>query len=338
MNRILVTGASGFLGPHVVERLLARGAASVRCFLRPGSDRGRVEALATRFPDAYVEPFVGSLSTEKGAAQAIEGVSTVYHLAAALGGAAADMFLSTVVASKNLLEAVAHAGRPIKVVLVSSFGVYGVGDLPRGSLVDENTQLEPHPERRDLYSQTKLRQEKLFWEYHKKHGIPLVVLRPGVIYGPRGSALSARVGLDLAGVFLSLGGKNVLPLSYVENCADAIVLAGSDGGAVGQVYNVHDDDLPTCDGYLAAYEKRVKKLRRVRVPYAAMQGLSSLVQRYHAYSKGQLPAVFTPYKTATTWKGNRFDNRKLKSLGWKQLVPTDEGMRRTFEHLRAERA
>ena len=58
-------------------------------------------------------------------------------------------------------------------------------------------------------------------------------------------------------------------------------------------------------------------------------------KRYHAYSKGQLPAIFTPYKTATTWKGNRFDNTKIKSIGWKQLVPTSEGMRRTFEWLKA---
>jgi nucleoside-diphosphate-sugar epimerase len=333
--KVLVTGATGFLGSVMVERLLAHGEKDIRCFLRGGSDRARLDALAARHPDARLEMFVGSLGSKESAGKAIEGVDVVYHLAASLAGAAADIFVSTVVASKNLLEAIAAAGRPIKVVLVSSFGVYGVADLPRGHVVDEETPLETHPERRDLYSQAKLRQEKLFREYQAKYGFPLVVLRPGVIYGPRGSAISTRVGLSLFGVFLHLGGDNVLPLSYVDNCAEAIVVAGQSDRANGQTYNVHDDDLPTCRDYLARYQRDVKPVRRIPVPYLALQGISSLVQRYHAFSKGQLPAIFTPYKTATSWKGNRFDNRKLKALGWQPLVSTEEGMRRAFEWLKA---
>jgi nucleoside-diphosphate-sugar epimerase len=333
--KLLVTGAAGFLGTALVERLLARGEKDIRCLLRSGSPRTRLEDLARRFPDAKVELFTGSLSSKENAARTLEGVGVVYHLAASLLGAAADIFLNTVVASKNLLEAIASAGRPIKVVLVSSFGVYGVADLPRGHLVDESTPLEGHPERRDLYSQAKLRQEKLFREYQARAGFPLVVLRPGVIYGPRGSRISARVGLDLMGMFLHLGGDNLLPLTYVDNCADAIALAGQRPEADGQTYNVVDDDLPTCRGYLARYRREVKPLRVVPIPYPAMQAISLAVKRYHSFSKGQLPAIFTPYKTATSWKGNGFTNDKLKRLGWTPLVSTDEGVRRAFEEFRA---
>lgn len=333
--KILVTGSTGFLGAALVERLLARGEKDLRCLVRGGSDRSRLEALARRSPDATVELFVGSLASPEAAAKALEGVGTVYHLAASLLGAAADIFLNTVVASKNLLEAVGRAALPIKVVLVSSFGVYGVAALPRNHVVDEATPLEPHPARRDLYSQAKLRQEKLFREYQARHGFPLVVLRPGVIYGPRGSRISARVGLDLMGVFLHLGGDNTLPLTYVDNCAEAIVVAGQSPAAIGQTYNVVDDDLPTCAAYLRQYRESVKPLRAVRVPYLAMQAISVAVQRYHAFSKGQLPAIFTPYKTATSWKGNRFDNGKLKALGWRPLVSTEEGMRRAFAYFKA---
>jgi nucleoside-diphosphate-sugar epimerase len=286
-----------------------------------------------------VELFSGSLSSKENAARALDGAGVVYHLAASLLGAAADIFLNTVVASKHLLEAISAAtqagGRSIKVVLVSSFGVYGVAGFPRGHLVDESTPLEPHPERRDLYSQAKLRQEKLFREYQARCGFPLVVLRPGVIYGPRGSRLSARVGLELLGVFLYLGGDNLLPLTYVDNCAEAIAVAGQSAAADGQTYNVVDDDLPTCKSYLARYRAEVKPLRTLRIPYPAMAALSALVQRYHAYSKGQLPAIFTPYKTATSWGGNRFANAKLKGLGWRPLVSTDEGVRRAFDDFRA---
>lgn len=331
--KVLVTGSSGFLGGALVERLLAHGETDLRCFVRAGSKQGRLDALSKQHPEAKLERFTGTLSSRESAEKALEGVDVVYHLAASLAGAPADIFLNTVVASKNLLEAVARSGRPIKIVLVSSFGVYGVAELPRGHVVDEGTPLETHPERRDLYSQAKLRQEKLFWEYREKYHFPLVVLRPGVIYGPRGSAFSARVGLSLFGIFLHLGGDNVLPLSYVDNCAEAIVIAGQSSASEGQIYNVHDDDLPTCSTYLAAYKKSVKPIRSLRVPYFALQAGSKLVARYHAYSKGQLPAIFTPYKTATTWKGNHFDNNKIKRLGWKQIVPTAEGMRRTFEWL-----
>jgi len=224
---------------------------------------------------------------------------------------------------------------PGKMVLTSSFGVYAAASVPRGHVIDERTGIEPHPERRDLYSQAKLRQERLFREYQERLGFPLVVLRPGVIYGPRGARFSARVGLDLMGVFLHPSGDNTLPLTYVDNCAEALVLAGRSEAAAGQTYNVVDDDLVTCRQYLRRYQDEVQRLRVVPVPYPALRALSSAVQRYHAFSQGQLPAIFTPYKTATSWKGHRFDNAKLKGLGWRPIVSTEEGVRRAFAHFKA---
>lgn len=331
---VLVTGSNGFLGSALVDKLLAHGEKDIRCLVRPASNRARLEEIARR-RGVTLDLVVGSLGSKEAAAKVVDGVDTIYHVAAAMSGAPADMFLHTVVASKNLLEAAVQTGRSPKIVLVSSFGVYGVADLPRGHVVDENTPLEAHPEKRDLYSQSKLRQEKLFWEYQARYRFPLTVLRPGVIYGPGGNAFSSRVGMNLFGVFLHLGGKNLLPLSHVENCAEAIAIAGRSAATNGQVYNVHDDDLPTCSAYLARYKREVSPIRSLSVPYLALTGISKLVEGYHAHSKGQLPAIFTPYKTATSWKGNRFDNAKLKAIGWKQLVPTDEGLRRAFAYLKA---
>jgi nucleoside-diphosphate-sugar epimerase len=239
-----------------------------------------------------------------------------------------------VVSSKNLLDAIVTSGKDVKIVLISSFGVYGVAGLPRGAVVDEHTPLEPHPERRDNYSFAKLRQEQLFWEYQKAHRLRLTVLRPGVIYGSGGIAISSRVGLNLFGVFLHLGGRNLMPLSYVDNCAEAIVAAGISDATDGEIYNVHDSDLITCAAYLKRYKREVNRMRSIRLPYFALMALSKIVERYNRRSKGQLPAVFTSYKTATTWKGHRFDNSKLRSIGWQQIVSTDEGLRRTFESLR----
>lgn len=333
--KILVTGAGGFLGKAIVERLLARGHNDVRCMLRDTAKAKGLEAIAARYPSAHVEFVTVNLRNAAEISKALAGCEMVIHAAAALKGSPAEMFLNSVVASRNLLEVIANELRPMRVVLVSSFGAMGVADLPRGAMVDERTPMEQHPEQRDVYSHTKLRQEQMFWEYRAKYGFELVVLRPGVIYGPGGGHLSNRVGLSLFGRFLHLGGNNLLPLTYVDNCAEAIVTAALAGGD-GEVYNVVDDDLVTSKQYLAAYRKNVRKVKSVPIPYFALMWGSKMVERYSVRSKGQLPAIFTPYKTRAMWGGNQFSNAKLKSIGWRPLLSTREGMERAFAAFRAE--
>jgi nucleoside-diphosphate-sugar epimerase len=330
----LVTGSNGFLGTAFVDRLLTRGEKGVRCLVRPGSNRKNLDAVLAKHPGADVEIVSGSLGSIESARALLDGVEIIHHLAAAVGTPPADMFLGTVVATKNLILAMAQMKPMPKLVLISSFGVYGVASVPRGAVIDESTPLEEHPEKRDVYSHTKLRQEKLVYEYQKKLGFPLVTLRPGVIYGPQGGPMSSRVGIKFPGMFLYLGGKNILPLSYVDNCAEAICVAAKSARFDGDIYNVHDDELITCDEFLERYRREVEPLRVVPLPYPALKLVSKLVESYHLYSKGQLPALFTPYKSAVTWGGNRFDNKKLHSLGWKPIVSTDEALRRTFDALK----
>jgi nucleoside-diphosphate-sugar epimerase len=329
--RVLVTGAAGFLGRELVGVLAREGSCTIRCLVRPGHDTG---GLA---PDGAAIEFVrGNMTSRTDVEAAVQDVDVVYHLAAAMKGGAADMFLNTVVGSQRLLDAL--AARPAtRVVLVSSLGVYGVAGLRRGALVDENTPLEPAPHKRDPYSYSKWRQEQLFFQQQQRSGFPLVVLRPGVIYGAGGGGpLSARVGVNVFGTFLSLGGGNALPLSHVRNCAEALAVAGNSPAAVGQVFNVCDDDLPSCRRYLREYCRNVRRLRVVPVPYWMMQIISRMVEGYHYRSRGQMPAAFTPYKTASLWKGNRFSNARLKSLGWKPRVSTADGMREAFAYWRSQ--
>ena len=337
--KILVTGAGGFLGANVVERLLVNGYTDIRCFLRDAAKAERLFQLAKAYPSAQIEVLYGNLRSKADCARAVEGISLVFHLAAGMRGAAAELFTDSVVVSRNLLEAL--EGRdPVpektRVVLVSSFGVYGVVSMKRGARIDELAPLESHPELRDVYSYSKLRQEQLFWEFQKKEGFELVVLRPGVIYGPGGGHFSTRVGLQIGPFFFHLGGRNLLPLSFVVNCAEAIVIAGTHPDAVNQVYNVHDDDLPTASSYLRQYKKQVKRLRSVRLPYFMTRMLARLLEIYHRRSLGQLPAILTRYKVAAAWGGNRFTNAKLRSLGWRQLVSTPEALARTFEYFRQQ--
>lgn len=334
--KVLITGSGGFLGTHVVDRMLAHGYTDLRCMLRDTMKRSRLEAVASRYREAQLEYIAGNLKSPADAAAAVNGVDVVIHLAAGMRGAIADLFLDSVVASRNLLDAIGQ--RPVRLILVSSFSVYGVADLGRGAVVDEATPVEGAPTRRDAYAYTKLRQEELFWEYQKQNGFELVVLRPGVIYGAGSGHFSSRIGLALGDRFLYLGGRNPLPLSYVSNCAEAVVVAGLASDSAGQVFNVVDDDLPTCRQYFQRYCREVRRMDSWRIPYPVFLGVAHMMEKYHHYSKGQLPAVFTPYKVRSMWGGNQFKNEKLRSTGWRQLVSTDEGMRRTFAAFRSDLA
>jgi nucleoside-diphosphate-sugar epimerase len=340
--KILVTGAGGFLGVPVVARLLARGYADIRCFLRDASKAKSLEEIASKYAAARVELHSGNLHSKADCVTALEGVSLVFHLAAGKSGPCADLFLNSVVASRTLLEGLEerkdNPAETTRVVLISSFGVYGVGSLTRGALVDENTLVEPHPELRDAYSYSKLRQEQLFWEYQKKDGFELVVLRAGAIYGPGGGHFSSRVGLQIGPIFFHLGGRNLLPQTYVENCAEAIVVAGISPSSAGHVFNIHDDDLPTTAEYLRQYKKNVKSIRTVRSPYFVTRFVARILEIYHQCSLGQLPAILTRYKVASEWGGNRFSNKKLHDAGWHQLISTSDAMAETFEYFRQHRA
>jgi nucleoside-diphosphate-sugar epimerase len=334
--KILVTGASGFLGSALVERLLVHGEREIRCLVRDGTSGPKLSDLAGRFRDASLEIIRGDLSSKDDVETALEDVACVYHLAAAMKGSAADIFLNTVVASKNLLDALGPVGR-IRVILTSSFGVYGTAALAHGAVLNENTALEREPARRDLYSHAKLRQELLFREYQERYGFPLVVVRPGVIYGRGSTGMSNRVGISVFGWFLHMGRDNVLPLTHVVNCAEALVVAARNGESNGDAYNVVDDDVPTAREFLRLYRQRVERIRYVSLPYPMTRALSTLVERYSRQSRGQLPAVLTPYKSACLWGGTLFDNGKLKAIGWKQVIATTEGLEAFFLWLQKNR-
>lgn len=328
--RALVTGANGFLGSALVERLLAHGARQIRCFVRPGST-AKVDQLQDAHPEVDLEYVIGNLTSRRSADSAVEGIDVIYHLAAGLRGSPADLVMNTVITSRNLLDAAVAAGVK-RIVLVSSFSVYRTSNLRRGAVMDENVPLERHPEWRDPYAYAKLRQEMLFHDYQRRYGFELAVLRPGTIYGPGGGEFSARVGLQLPGLFLHLGNSNLLPLTYVDNCAEAIVVAGGAPlASADESYNVVDDDVPTSRSYLRQYKKSVRKLRSISVPYPLLMMLSRMCESYHRRSHGQLPAILTPYKSAYQWKGFCFTNQKLKGLGWQPIVSTDEAMRLTFQ-------
>jgi nucleoside-diphosphate-sugar epimerase len=326
---ILITGSSGFIGSKVVEILLEYGFANLRCFIRSSNRVGGLENALSRGEAAKkVELVKGDLLSRDDCRKATDGVSIIYNLAAGMEKSFAGAFMNSALATRNLMDAFLEYGRPKRFVNVSSFAVYSNLSLKRGGLLDEDCPLEDaSQERFDAYGFGKLKQEELVKEYGKKYKLPYVIVRPGYVFGPGKTELNGRVGISTFGFFIQVNGSHLLPLSFVDNCAEAIVLTGLKPGLEGETFNVVDDELPTARQFLRAYRKQVRSLRSFRVPYSIAYALCLLWEEYSKRSLGQLPPAFNRRRCAAEWKGNCYSNRKLHDrLGWKPRVPMKEAL------------
>jgi len=327
-NRILVTGSNGFIGTKVIEILLEYGFSNIRCLVRSSSRLGRLEqALSSFDAGRNVEIVTGDLLSREDCEKAAENVSIIYHLAAGMEKSFAGAFMNSALATRNLLDAFLEVGKPKRFVNVSSFAVYSNLSLKHNSLLDETCPLETaSQERFDAYGFGKLKQEEIVREYAKHHRLPCVTLRPGYVFGAGKQELNGRVGIKIFGPFIQVNGSNLLPLTYVDNCAEAIVLAGLTPGIDGEVFNIVDDDLLTARQFLKTY-KVARRFRSVSVPYWVAYSACYAWEKYSKWSKGQLPPAFNRRRCVANWKSQRYSNEKLKTrLGWKPRVPMKQAM------------
>src|SRR6185295_7134119 len=183
----------------------------------------------------------------------------------------------------------------------------------------------------DAYCFAKVKQDEMVIEHGTKLGVPYVIVRPGYVIGPGKDSLPSRVGIDTFGIFLHIGGSNPIPFTYLDNCADAIALAGVKPGVEGEVFNIIDDNPPSSRAFLRLYKRRVKRFRSIYLPHAVTFALCYLWERYSAWSEGQLPPAFNRLHWHAYWKKTRYSNTKLKTrLGWVPQVPAADGFERFF--------
>lgn len=336
---VLVTGASGFIGSRLVGALLGLGLRNLRCFVRPSSEPAKIKTLlAQRRSGSHIELIEGNLLSRTDCIAAAKGAAVVFHLAAGRGEKSfPDAFMNSVVTTRNLLEA-SHTHECVRrFVNVSSFAVYTNARNPQRRFLDESSPTEKHPALRgDAYSFAKVKQEEVIAEYGGKFGIPYVIVRPGFVYGPGNESITGRVGISTFGIFLHLGGSNEVPFTYVDNCAEAIALAGLKKGVDGEIFNVVDDDRPSSRQFLRLYKHMVRPFRSLYLPHWASYALCYLWERYSASSERQLEPVFNLMLWNSSWRKTRYSNEKLKTrLAWAQKVPTSEGLRRYFEACRS---
>jgi len=335
---ILITGASGFIGLKVVECLLNRGFRNLRCFARPSSDATKLEMLfQNTYLGARLQVIRGNLLSREDCAKASKDVRVIFHLAAARGEKSfPDAFMNSVVTTRNLIEASLARPGLRRFVNVSSFAVYTNRQKQRRKVLDESCPIEGQPHTAgDAYCFAKVKQDEIVTEYGKNHGMPYVIVRPGYVYGPGNLGITGRVGIGSFGVFLHLGGSNPIPFTYVDNCAEAIVLAGLKAGVDGEVFNVVDDDLPSSRAFLRLYKKNLGWFASLYVPHFLSYALCSLWERYSAWSQRQLEPIYNRKKWHAYWKKTRYSNQKIKrTLGWTPSISTAEGLRTYFQACR----
>lgn len=239
--KVLVTGAAGFLGGHLVDMLVEQNYA-VRAMVRPSEDASRLYALKN------VEVVLGDLTDEASLKRAVRDVQRVFHVAAKTGPwGTEDMYRAiNVQGLADLIHASLDAGVQ-RFVHTSSITVYG-HHLQGIVTEDDPFRAEDNP-----YSRTKIAGEKLIANLVKDKGAPIVIVRPGWIYGPRDSASFGRfVAMVEAGKGFLLGfGKNIVPVVYVRDVAQGLIKAGEAGNeTIGRAYTIADDHRVTQAEYL----------------------------------------------------------------------------------------
>ena len=336
-NLILITGSGGFIGSRVVRALLEFGFSNLRCLVRPSSNLNALKEVIKYHNEAIVDIVKGNLLSQKLCNDITNGVQVIYHLAAGRGEKSyPDAYLNSVVTTRNLLQGAIQHDFIKRFVNVSSFTVYSNWHTKHGSLIDETSETETNPVLRgEPYCYAKVKQEQITIDFCRKHHIPYVIIRPGVVYGPGNKGIHGRVGIGTFGIFLHLGGTNIIPMTYVDNCADAITLSGIKTGVDNEIFNVVDDELPTSRYFLFKYKKNVKYFKSLYVPYRLFYLFCWLWEKYSNWSQGQLPPSFNRKMCSTYWKGNRYSNQKLKrSLQWSPRVNFHDALDKYFVYQR----
>ncbi|MGQ0456805.1 MAG: NAD-dependent epimerase/dehydratase family protein [Hyphomicrobium sp.] len=330
---LLVTGAAGFIGRHVVAAARHRGHA-VRAVVRntaSSPDEWRNDPMIASIAADLADDFaIGPLTA------ALRDADAVIHAAAAMTGSASRHARDTEGSLRTVISAMTgRTERPPRLVLVSSIAVYDALAAPAFSTIDETAPVEAHPQSRDAYCLSKLRQEALAVQAADLHGLEVRIMRPGAVFGP-GRIWNGHLGPSLGPAVFTLETRGETPVSFVSHCAEALVMAAEASVATDdrglsapkgrvEVINVIDDDRPTRAQYLAAV--RTSGWPRLAIPglgaplrlAGSMLGVARLSDR--------MPGLLRPAIFAARCKPFAYSNARLRErLGWRPTRSFHEAM------------
>lgn len=315
--KILVTGAAGFIGSHLVDSLVKEGK-SVRCLVR------RKDSLKF-LPKDKVEIIVGDITDKKSLIPAVKGVEIIYHLAAKTdfeGKSWEEYYQPNVLGTKNLID-LAIKEKVKRFVFFSTIRTVGLSDSTKP--IDETASYDPQ----NFYDKSKVEAEKLLLAAYKKNRLPVVILRPSSVYGPRdrGTYYSFFKTIAQGRFFLIGDGKNLVSFVYVGNVVDAALLAGEKNKADGQIYFVNDEKPYTMEELAKTIARAFgKKLPSFRLP-TTLGYLAGYSFFYLGKIFGFKPPL-TPERVKNLTINYIFDiNKAKKELGYTPKIGLEEGVK-----------
>jgi 2-alkyl-3-oxoalkanoate reductase len=324
--RTLVTGASGFLGRYVVRELRGRGQA-VSAMVRPSS------AVPLELAELDVDLLRCDLRRPgPELARELARCEAVVHLAAGTSGSARSRFDATVLATERLLAAMREVGWRGRLVHVSTFAVYAFNQLPAGATIDESTPLEPHLDRRDDYAWVKSLQERLVGELRDE--MEVVVVRPGTVYGYE-RQFQHRLGRRLGeGGVLLVGGRNLMPLSYVENTAAMLAECTVNPRAAGETFNAVDPQPPSQYRYLRHWRRaQPHPVWVIPLPLTVYHAIAAAYELAGRLSGGRIssPGLLARYPMMPNLRSYRYETERATAvLGWRPPVSRAQAFTRSF--------
>ena len=322
-DTVLVTGAAGFTGLALARSLAGRGQ-HVKGLVRN-------TARAACLQHAGVEVIAGDVRDGSAIREALQGVDTVYHLAAVFrrAGVPDSEYRSVHVdATRQLVECSAAAG-VTRFVHCSTVGVHGdvEGDAPAA----ENAPLHPG----DIYQLTKLEGEQVALETADRVGLPLTVVRPGPIYGPGDRRLLKLIGGVARKRFVLLGdGSPHFHMVYVDDLIEGFRLAAETPAAAGRTYIVTGGEAPTLNELV----HEIASIAQVPPPKARLPvwpfWLAGAICEGICVPLGIEPPIFR--RRVAFFTNNRwFDTSRARAeLGYTPRVGLRDGIRRTLDSYR----
>jgi nucleoside-diphosphate-sugar epimerase len=320
--KVLVTGASGFLGGHVAEALSARGD-QVRALVRATSNRAHLEKLP------QLELFEGSIEQVDRLTEAVDGVDAIVHCAGIVKARSTDEFFTVNVGgTSNLVEAARRRGSSLKrFVHVSSLEACGPSAEGAPVPVDQENPVTS-------YGRSKLAAEKVVLS--ARDDMPVVILRPAAIYGPRDVEILDAFKSIRRGLFPVInGGRSKTIWVYATDCASACLCAIDADVASGGTYFVDDGcgaiDMRTM---FADFERALgKKAVRAALPFPVLMAVARGVEAFGRLSNR--PVMLTREKVnmlVQDWVCSSEATRR--DLGWEPKIPWSVGVPRAVQWYR----
>jgi nucleoside-diphosphate-sugar epimerase len=321
--KVLVTGATGFLGSYLTRALIKRGD-TVRILARNAERAGQLQA-------AGAEVRLGDLNDPASIRGLADGMETVFHLARSATAASMQAFDRMDVAGTEQLLSEAKRAGVQRFVYVGTLAGYALAQQPDGAVINEHSAFDETGQLGN-YVRAKALAEAAALAANSPGGLETVVVRLGLVCGVGAGVFPAHVCQPFAKnrVIVFGDGGVPLPLVYVDNAVDALLLAASTLGIGGESFNVVDDDTLTQNEYVALLQRSAGGAPRVlRLPAAAYYILG-LVSELAARLRKKEPTT-NRYRIKTRLARVRWDSAKARHvLKWQPKVPLRDGLTRVF--------